>query len=212
MAMLGLGLSQMKHKVNIWIFPLLTLFAGLGIFFNNYTIIMAPGGATSIYINSALAGNVGYGNPQRVHNNISFEDLEPGDIILGAYPNCAYGHYSHAALYVGAGQIIEGYADLGITQQPIEHFREYPKICLLRVEADPALKQAAVDYATRQLGEVFYPVAFKSGDNSWNCSKIMWKAYALQGLDFDENHDLWVPPDSFYNSPHITIIREMGRI
>ena len=59
-------------------------------------------------------------------NDISFEGLE-GDIVLGAYPHCAYGRYSHAALYVGSGQIIEGYADLGITLQSIEHFREYPQ-------------------------------------------------------------------------------------
>lgn len=196
----------------MWIFPLLTLFAGLGIFINNQSIILAPEGAVSTYIHSALSGNLGYGDPMRFHNNISFEGLEPGDIILGAYPNCAYGHYSHAALYVGSGQIIEGYADLGLTRQSIEHFREYPQICLLRVKADAAIKRAAVDYATLQLGEVFYPVAFKSGERSWNCSKIMWKAYAMQGLNFDEHQDLWVPPDSFYNSPHVTVLREIGRI
>ncbi len=190
----------------------MTLLAGLAIFINHQEIITSAHGATSTYINSARSGNIGYGNPQQAHNSISFEGLEPGDIILGAYPDCAYGYYSHAAMYVGSGQIIEGYADLGITLQPVDHFREYPQICILRVEADKALKQAAVDYALRQLDEVFYPVAFKSGDRSWNCSKIMWKAYQTQGLDFDTTGDLWVPPDIFYHSPYVSVIREGGQL
>ncbi|HCF48782.1 MAG TPA: hypothetical protein DER60_00780 [Syntrophomonas sp.] len=200
----------MKQPINLLIFPLLTLLAGIMILAHNQAIVLNPDGATRVYIKSALSGNVGYGNPLRHNNSISFEGLEPGDIILGAYPHCAYGDYSHAALYIGSGQIIEGYADLGITRQSVEHFREYPQVCLLRVNVDPAVKQAAVAYATEQIGEVFYPVAFKSGQNIWNCSKIMWKAYQLQGVDFDDNQDLWVPPDSFYNSPYVEVIREVG--
>mgnify|MGYP000890141327 CR=1 FL=1 len=202
----------MRQPFNLLIFPLLTLIAAISIIFSNQSIVFNPEGVTSIYIKSALSGNVGYGNPVPYNNDISFEGLEPGDIILGAYPYCAYGRYSHAALYVGSGQIIEGYADLGITLQPIEHFREYPQVCLLRVDVDPAVKRAAVAYAIEQLGEVFYPVAFKSGQNTWNCSKIMWKAYQLQGVDFDPNHDLWVQPDSFYYSPYVKVIREVGQL
>ncbi len=202
----------MKQPFNLCIFPFLTLLAFMFILITNYAVVTSPQGAASIYLKSALSGNIGYGNPQKAHNSISFAGLEPGDIILGAYPDCAYGYYSHAALYIGAGEIIEGYADLGITVRSIEHFREYPKICLLRVEADQAVKLAAVDYARLQVNELFYPVAFKSGERAWNCSKIMWKAYQRQGLDFDNTRDLWVPPDVFYNSPHVTVIREWGQL
>ena len=107
-------------------------------------------------------------------------------------------------------EIIEGYADLGIVRQPIEHFREYSQICLLRVEAEPAVKEAAVSYVSEHLGQVFYPVAFKSGQRTWNCTKIMWKAYQILGIDFDDNNDLWVSPDSIYDSRHVTVIRENG--
>jgi hypothetical protein len=202
----------MKRNFNLMIFPLLVLIAGLTIYLSHQAILLNPDGAVQTYLRSAVSGNLGYGVPLDYKNDISFAGLEPGDIILGAYPDCAYGYYSHAAIYLGAGQIIEGYADLGIVRQSIEHFREYPQICLLRVEAEPAVKQAAVSYVTRQLGDLFYPVAFKSGQNTWNCTKIMWKAYQLQGLDFDENNDLWVPPDSIYNSRHVTVIRERGRL
>ncbi len=200
----------MRRGLNLAIFPLLCIIAATIIFFNHRAIILNPEGALRTYLSSAARGNFGYGMPLNYTNDISFAGLEAGDIILGAYPDCAYGRYSHAAIYVGQGQVIEGYADLGIVKQPLKHFREYPQICLLRVKAAPAVKKEAVAYVSRHLGQVFFPVAFKSGQNTWNCTKIMWKAYQLQGLDFDNNNDLWVPPDSIYNSGHVTVLRENG--
>lgn len=188
----------------------MTILAALSIYSGHQDIIRDHDGLVRTYVRSAISGNFGYGFPLNQRNDISFEGLEPGDIILGAFPNCAYGRYSHAAIYLGEDHIIEGYADLGIVRQPIEHFREYSQICLLRVEAEPAVKEAAVSYVSEHLGQVFYPVAFKSGQRTWNCTKIMWKAYQILGIDFDDNNDLWVSPDSIYDSRHVTVIRENG--
>jgi uncharacterized protein YycO len=198
-------------SINLLFFPVVTIILFIAIVLNNQQVIMTKNSILFDYIASAREGKIGYGFNQYYGNDISFADLEPGDIILGSYPGCAYGEYSHAAIYIGNGQVAEGYVDLGINVQPVGHFREYQKVCLLRVEAPMETKTAAVEYVLDHLGEMFYPVAFKDGDRFWNCTKIMWKAYYEQGLDLDYTQDVWVAPDVFYNSPHIVLLREKGR-
>ena len=60
-------------------------------------------------------------------------------------------------------------------------------------ESGSAVKKQAVEYVRRQQGAMFYPLAFKAGDRYWNCTKIMWKAYREQGLDFDRGMILVAP-------------------
>jgi len=192
----------------LWLFPLLTLVLLVSICFQNQAALSNKESLTYTYLRQAVQGRLGYGAVGNYGNMISFHDLEPGDILLGGYPGCAYGRFSHASIYVGEGQVIEGYVDLGITQQPVEHFWTYSEICLLKVKADPAQKQAAVDYARSHLGELFYPVAFRPGERIWNCTKIIWEAYGQQGINLESNGDIWIAPDDFYGSPWVQVIRE----
>lgn len=199
----------MKGKYfNLVIFPLLAIvFFGL-IASSNRHIFKNPEAVMYTYLENARQGYVGYGFNSYYGNDISFAGLEPGDLILGAYPGCAYGRFSHAGIYLGKGEVMESYGDLGVNIQPIEHYREYSEVCLLRVKADTIVKKQAVDYVTKRQGAMFYPLAFKSGERYWNCTKIMWKAYADQGLDFDPTNDFWVAPDLFYKSRLVEVIRE----
>jgi hypothetical protein len=202
------GLLMKGKYFNLVIFPLLAiLFFGL-IASSNQHIFNNPDAVMYTYMKNARQGYVGYGFNSYYGNDISFTGLEPGDLILGAYPGCAYGRFSHAGIYLGEGKVLESYGDLGVNIQPIEHYREYSEVCLLRVKADTTVKKQAVDYVTRQQGGMFYPLAFKSGERYWNCTKIMWKAYAAQGVDFDPTNDFWVAPDLFYKSPLVEVIRE----
>lgn len=201
-----------QRHVHMWVFPLLTGLLAIMFAAANFSVFSNPQSLVYTYLNSAQSGDIGAGTGISYNNGISFEGLEEGDIILGGYPGCAYGRFSHAAIYAGDGQIIEGYVDLGITQQSINHFRSYPEICLLRVEVDPAVKQKAVAYVKQHMGDMFYPVAFKPGARLWNCSKIMWKGYAEQGLDLDQVDDLWIAPETFYFSSYVRVIRESGQL
>ena len=99
---------------------------------------------------------------------------------------------------------------MGITLNSVAHFREYSQAAILRVEAPQEVKLAAAQYAWQNENGMFFPLAFKPGERIWNCTKIIWKAYMIQGVDLDSVGDIWVAPDSFYASPWVNIIEERG--
>lgn len=160
------------------------------------------------YLDSLQKGQFGTGYGYPAPDHISFAGLEPGDIVLGGWPNCAYGRFSHVGLYVGNDQVMEGYVDLGLTLQDVDHYRNYSDICLLKVKADSQLKHRVAAYAMARQGQMFYPAAFKPGERYWNCSKIIWSAYLQEGIDLDELGDLWIAPEKFMDSRHVEILYE----
>jgi uncharacterized protein YycO len=193
------------------VFPVIFLILAAVILFDNRGLVFGShNSVVYTYAHSLLQGEIGsgYGQPGRVP--VSFVNLEPGDIVLGGWPNCSYGRFSHAGLYLGNNQVLEGYVDYGLSIQPLSHYLDYSEVCLLRVEANQTVKKAAVDYAMAQEGKMFYPVAFKSGDRIWNCTKIIWQAYKIQGIDLDNLNDLWIAPESFMQSTQVKVIYEKG--
>ena len=201
----------MKWKnLSLVIFPLLATIFFILIATTNHHVFNNDKAVMYTYLQSVGQGHIGYGFNSYYGNDISFVGLEPGDLIVGGYPGCAYGRFSHAGIYIGEGQVIESFGNLGVNIQPITHYREYSEVCLLRVKADPAVKKQVVNYALKQQGAMFYPLAFKPGERYWNCTKIMWKAYREQGLEFDPGNDFWVAPDLLYQSQLVEIIRERG--
>ncbi len=162
------------------------------------------------YFRSAFQGRVGSGHFGGMGNNLDFSVLRPGDILLGGKPGGSYGHFTHAGMYLGGGEVLEGYVDCGITRQDIEHYHRYDWICVLRVKAPEEVRVQAVRYACRQEGKVFYPGAFKPGERYWNCTKFIWAAYYRQGVDLDSRNDMWVTPDAIYNSPYVFVVAKEG--
>ncbi|WP_157049013.1 NlpC/P60 family protein [Syntrophomonas palmitatica] len=201
----------MKEKnqdiICIWIFPVLSLLLTVGIIWSNPQSF-CEGSAGRLYMQNAIQGKIGYGCAGYYGNPINFSGLEPGDLILGSYPDCAYGEYSHAGLYLGNGKVLEGFVDLGVNIQDIEHYRQYQKICLLHIKADKKIKNQAVESAQKYEGALFYPLAFKPGDRIFNCTKIMWLAYMQQGIDLAPDAKLWISPDDFKRSPYASVIGE----
>lgn len=193
------------------LFPVITLFLLMYIISANWNILSSPDNVAQYYLENLSEGNIGLGLIGNYNNRISFADIEKGDILVGGYPRCAYGRFSHAGVYMGDNLVLESYGDLGVTIQPIEHYHEYSEIAILRVEATQETKEEVISYIKKHEGGLFYAVAFKPGDRIWNCSKIIWKAYLEQGIDLDSSGDIWISPDAFYNSPWTTVIREKGR-
>ncbi|NLJ72514.1 MAG: hypothetical protein GX333_05850 [Syntrophomonadaceae bacterium] len=198
---------QMRN-IRLWLFFIIFILLLAYIIISNRAIFSNPNNIGKIYFNNFLAGDIGYGIEGKYGNNISWEDLEVGDILLGGYPNCSYGRFSHAGVYMGNNLVVEGFGDLGITIQPIYHYLEYSEIALLKVNTSMEIKEKAVEYMVAQAGGLFYPVAFKPGERIWNCSKIIWLAYYNLGIDLDFTDDIWIAPDIFYDSPYTTVIRE----
>lgn len=194
------------------IFPAIFIILFLYMGWANYDVLNNPYSASHIYVQNFKEGRFSHGIERNYNNGISFADLEPGDIIVGGYPECSYGRFSHAAIYLGDNLVMESYGDLGVTTQPLSHFWDYSEIALLRVEANPELKNKVIEYVGGFTGGLFYPVAFKPGERIWNCTKIIWKAYYEQGIDLEGREDLWTTPDDFYNSSYTRVIREKSQL
>lgn len=195
----------------LMLFPSISLILLIYIGLTNVNVLSNPDSLARFYLENLAKGNFGYGLEGNYYNQISFIGIEPGDILVGGYPKCAYGRFSHAGVYMGDNLVLESYGDLGVTIQPLSHYWDYSEIALLKVDASSEVKAQVIKYMQDHEGGLFYPVAFKPGDRIWNCSKIVWKAYLEQGIDLDESGDLWISPDSFYNSPWTTVIREKGK-
>ncbi|MGI6486998.1 MAG: hypothetical protein GX964_09825 [Syntrophomonadaceae bacterium] len=171
-----------------------------------------PQSVTACYIGNFCQGNVGTGYFTGRGNQLDFDRLHPGDILLGGKPGGAYGHFTHAGLYLGDNQVLEGYVDCGISRQPVNHYHRYDWACILRVQIPEKNRQQALAYALGQEFKPFYPAAFKPGERLWNCTKLIWAAYQRQGVDLDSNDDLWITPDAMYHSAHVQIIDQRGEM
>lgn len=199
------------RKIVLYIFPCLFLILAVLIGTDNYHLLAERKSVAFTYSQSFQEGHIGYGNQSVTEeNDISFSELEPGDILLGGWPGCAYGYFSHAGLYLGNQEVLESYIDTGVTVNSVAHYRDYTRACILRVKVDDKIKQRAIEYALKQQGKIFYPVSFKNDERYWNCSKIIWKAYQQQGIDLDAGNDLWIPPEAFYQSTRVEIIAIKG--
>jgi uncharacterized protein YycO len=196
--------------VRLGLFPVLFLLLAAYIVVDNGHLWKERESVVFTYVDSFMNGKIGSGYGAAQNRNLDLTGLEPGDIILGGWTNCAYGQYSHAGLYIGNHQVLEGYVDYGLTIQDLDHYINYVNLCLLHVEASPQIKNQAVEYALKYEGDIFYPVAFKSGARFWNCSKIIWKAYQRQGLELDAINDLWIAPDRLARSEHVKELYRRG--
>lgn len=204
--------SFIRHaRYRMLLFPVIFLVLLILIVADN--LHLASGRLDSViytYANSFIKGEIGSGYGTSSGDRVSFADLEPGDIVLGGWPNCAYGHYSHAGIYLGDNKVLEGYVDYGLSIQDLSHYLNYSEVSLLRVEASREIKDQAVAYALARQGQMFYPVAFKQGERYWNCTKIIWQAYNKQGINLDVINDLWIAPESFSASPSVKVLYEKG--
>lgn len=169
-----------------------------------------PETVATAYFRSVFQGRVGSGYFGGTGNSLDFSVLRPGDILLGGKPGSSYGHFTHAGLYLGKGEVLEGYVDCGITREDVGHYHRYDWVCVLRVKSPEQVRVRAVQYALQQEGKVFYPAAFKPGERYWNCTKFIWAAYYRQGIDLDSGKDMWVTPDAIYKSPHVVVVVKEG--
>jgi uncharacterized protein YycO len=147
-------------------------------------------------------GTGDFSNP----NQLDFSQLQPGDIILVGNAGGSYGRYTHAAIYVGNDQAIDMYISTGVYLTSLDAYHDYRWAAILRVKATKTQKVAAVDYSLKQLGLPFFILAPRNNDGLWYCSKLVWQAYARQGIDLDPYQDYWITPDDLQDSPKIQLI------
>lgn len=174
--------------------------------------LSSPSSLAATYIQNTLQGRAATGVYTGRINQLDLNLLQPGDILLGGKPQAAYGHFTHAGLYLGQGWVLEGYVDCGLSRQAVDHYRFYDWACILRVELPTAERGKVLQYALQQEFKPFYPVAFKSGERYWNCTKLIWAAYRQAGVDLDTFSDLWISPDAIYANPQVQRIAAEGEM
>jgi uncharacterized protein YycO len=132
-------------------------------------------------------------------NNLNLNLLEVGDIIAvsGIFPfNTDYvvpGHWSHVAMYIGDGMMIEAWKG-GVRVVPVDMVNNADDAAIYRVKTSREVKQAAVQWALTKVG---YPYDYKwltyfGGKevygSSYYCSELIWAAYIVAGgPDIDQH-------------------------
>lgn len=152
---------------------------------------------------NAFHGSIGVGTWTGVPNAYDFTGLEPGDIVIGGNPGASWGHYTHATLYVGNGQVVETLLRNGVNLGSVSRYNDYTWAGALRVNAPPEVKAKAVAAALSRQGLPFYLLAPRSSPDWFYCTKIVWWAYKQAGLDLDPEGGFWMVPDRFLLSPYV---------
>lgn len=170
---------------------------------------MAPGTREiwAITLDNARRGYIGVGVPGENGFDFKAVGIEPGDIVLGANPGNSWGHWTHAALYVGDGRVIDTLLRNGVHQQPVERFAlAYQRAGVLKVNLPREVKQRAVAEALALQGRPFSMLAGRTSSRWFYCTKIVWYAYWRAGVDLDPKGGHWVSPDRFVVHPRVSLV------
>lgn len=157
-------------------------------------------------LRQARTGNLGVGTWNGVPNHFDFRDLEPGDIVIGGNPGASWGHYTHATLYMGDGQVMETLLRQGVGPGPVSRYNDYTWAGALRVQAPAAVKAAAVAAARQAAGQPFYLLAPLRSGQWFYCSKVIWWAYHQAGFSLGTGDGFWMVPDRLFRSDQVVPI------
>lgn len=156
-------------------------------------------------------GYFGVGYWDGEYNEFDFSRLEPGDIVLGGNTGSSWGHWTHAALYLGDGQVMDTFLQTGVAPRPVTAYNEYYSHAgALRVKLPQAVKEQAVAHARRLQGRPFYLLAPRGSDTLFYCTKVVWYVYQQLGYNLDPEGAYWVVPDRIYQSPLVEPLPPFG--
>lgn len=145
-------------------------------------------------------------------NEFDFSQLEPGDLVLGGNTGSSWGHWTHAALYIGDGMVMDTFLQTGVSPRSVTAYNDYYSHAgALRVNLPKEVKEAAVADAKALQGKPFYLLAPRGSDTLFYCTKVVWYAYHQQGYDLDPDGAYWVVPDRILSSDLVERIDPVRR-
>lgn len=128
-------------------------------------------------------------------NHAVFDSLDPGDILFCHDDGGGYGYYTHCAMYVGNGTVVESSNFRQGTQElPIDNFHFYDDVNVMRLRCPYTLRQSAARYALAQVDKGYNIFGGLQDGMSMYCSKLIWSAYHSQGVDLCPS-SRWILPD-----------------
>lgn len=153
----------------------------------------------------------------------SMEDyLQPGDVLLARgrlspVPSLnPMNGWTHAAIYVGKGEIVVASNPFQDTARTSIRFWEYPYktwvVCLRVTSATAEERKRAAEFAEGEIGRPYdLNVLCEQEDGpSWYCSELIWAAYlhATGGrVDLEGGLGVFgVSPDDIYKHPDTAVI------
>lgn len=144
-------------------------------------------------IDSKLVGDTWGGDG----NNLDLSLLQVGDIIAVSGvivgDKLMPGHYSHIAMYIGNGKMIEAWKN-GVRVVDISMIHNANDAAIYRVKTSSSIKQQAVNWALTKVGLPYdyiwltYIGGKQVNGCCYYCSELAWAAYkAVGGPDIDQN-------------------------
>lgn len=159
-------------------------------------------------------GAFGVGYWDGSYNEFDFSQLEPGDIVLGGNTGSSWGHWTHAAIYLGDGYVLDTFLQTGVSPRPVTAYNVYYSHAgALRVNLPRAVKEEAVARARALEGLPFYLLASRESQSLFYCTKVVWYVYRQidPAYDLDPQGAYWVVPDNITRSPLVEWIEPRGR-
>jgi hypothetical protein len=147
-----------------------------------------------------------------VTNHDKFLDIEVPEMILGVG-----GAWTHTAVYVGKGQVVESLWATGVVQRPIEEvLGEQHHARILRPGyKTPQDAQAAADEAKKHVGAGYDAKFDLASDEGFGCVELVYKAVhrAAPYIDLKPHSFFgkeYLSHKVFNRSPDMTVIEDTG--
>lgn len=136
----------------------------------------------------------------KLRNPVIWADLLPGDILVARAPGSVYGTWSHAAIALGDGRIIDHGITFGLVEGDLRLYAGYAEVLVLRPDADDAQRAVVVAATRAQIGRPFNLGAHPEDPWQWTCSKAVVAAWAEAGVVVDDGR-FWITPDALAAGP-----------
>lgn len=152
----------------------------------------------------SIGGNIG-GNGDGV-NSLTLNGRYKGDIVLQNDPGLSIqGYINHAGIYDGTTSdlcIYTAQPNDGVKWESVSQWRNHDDTYVLTTNYTTSTQASAFNWARSKAGygETYYWYAGKNDDDSWYCSKVVWRGYDMMAIDLDYNGGYWVFPDDILQS------------
>lgn len=133
-------------------------------------------------------------------NPIVWARLEPGDVLVTRSPGSVYGYWSHATVYLGAGQVLGHDLLRGIFVEDLAGFVSYERVLVLRPSVAASQQAAVVAFSRNLVGRPFHLAAHPRDPRQWSCAKAALAAWASVGVRIGDGR-FWPTPDALAAGP-----------
>lgn len=160
--------------------------------------VNAPRGGVALARHLVRLGVIGAGessDPVSINPIVAWADLLPGDVLVTRAPGSVYGYWSHATVYLGAGEVLGHDLLRGIFVEPLAGFSWYERVLVLRPHASAEQRAAVVEFSRSLVGRPFHLAAHPADPRQWSCAKAAMFAWASAGIAISDGR-FWPTPDA----------------